>query len=146
MRHFSPRFYFSFALLLAGCLFLTTGCGKNRNASKTLAASGSTTNANPAKLALAQHLTKTGAKMYGTFWCPYCHRQQELFGGAASQVPVVECDPKGTDAQPESCASANVQSFPTWKINGQLYRGLRSLEELAVISNYKGSTQFDQHP
>jgi glutaredoxin len=143
MQHFSTGSYVKFGLVLASAVLLTTGCGKERSATKSLASTAPVTNANPAKLSLAEHLTKTGAKMYGTYWCPYCHRQQELFGGAASRVPVVECDPKGTNAQPQSCEQANVQSFPSWQINGKLYRGLRSLEELALISNYKGSTQFD---
>lgn len=98
----------------------------------------------PATIALAEHLTQTGAKMYGTYWCPYCHRQQELFGSAIQKLQVVECDPKGENAKPEECAKANVSSFPTWEINGNLYRGLHSLEELAALSDYKGSKDFNQ--
>jgi len=82
--------------------------------------------------------------MYGTYWCPYCQRQQEMFGSAIQKVQVVECDPKGKNAQPQECTKANVSSFPTWQIKGKLYRGLRSLEELAELSGYKGAKNFSQ--
>jgi len=95
-----------------------------------------------AELALANHLKQTGAKMYETFWCPYCRRQKELFGDAASRLPLVECDPNGTNAKPDLCNQANVSSYPSWEINGQLYRGMRSLEELAQISGYQGPRNF----
>ena len=29
--------------------------------------------------ALAKHLTKTGAVMYGAYWCPYCSQQKKIF-------------------------------------------------------------------
>ncbi|MDX2228693.1 MAG: hypothetical protein NW220_03585 [Leptolyngbyaceae cyanobacterium bins.349] len=98
--------------------------------------------ANAATVALADHLTQTGAKLYGTYWCPYCNRQEAMFGTAISKVQVVECDPQGENAQPQACAKANISSYPTWEIQGQLYRGMRSLDELAVLSDYKGSMDF----
>ncbi len=104
----------------------------------------STPPASPATTALAEHLTKTGAKLYGTYWCPYCNRQEELFKDAITKVQVVECDPKGENAQPQLCNAAKVSSYPTWEINGKMYRGMRSLEELAVLSGYQGSMNFDQ--
>ena len=106
----------------------------------------STPPANASTTALAEHLTQTGAKMYGTYWCPYCNKQEEMFGSAIQKVQVIECDPKGDDAKPQECAKANVSSFPTWEIKGKLYRGMRSLEELAQLSDYKGSTDFAQSP
>lgn len=81
--------------------------------------------------------------MYGTYWCPYCTRQKELFGQAVNQVPMIECDPNGANAQPNLCASANINGYPTWEIQGQQYRGIRSLEELAELSSYQGSRNFN---
>lgn len=98
----------------------------------------------PAQIALVNHLNRVGAKFYGTYWCPYCTRQKELFGEAVSQLQIVECDPNGKDAQPAACANANVSSYPTWEINGQQYPGMHSLEELAALSGYKGSLNFTQ--
>lgn len=99
--------------------------------------------AKSAKVALADHLTKNGAQMFGTYWCPYCKRQKELFGDAEKYVPIVECDPKGDHPQPQVCDQAGISSYPTWKINGKLYRGLRSLSELAALSGYSGATNFE---
>lgn len=82
--------------------------------------------------------------MYGTYWCPYCNKQEDLFKNAVSKVQIVECDPKGENAQPQACAKANVSSYPTWEIKGKLYKGMRSLEELALLSDYKGSMNFNQ--
>ncbi len=82
--------------------------------------------------------------MYGTYWCPYCSRQKEMFKDAVKKLQIIECDPQGENAQPQVCMQANVSSYPTWEINGQLYRGMRPLEELAVLSNYKGSMDFGQ--
>ena len=88
---------------------------------------------------LADHLSRSGAKLYSTYWCPYCGKQKEMFQSAVSRLEIIECDPNGENAQPDRCNQANVSSYPTWEINGQMYRGLRSLEELAMISNYPGA-------
>lgn len=95
-----------------------------------------------AEMALAQHLRQTGATMYGAYWCPYCNRQEALFGDAVSQLNIVECDPRGENARPDLCRQAGVTSFPTWQINGQTVRGLMSLEELAELSGYQGDRNF----
>ena len=34
----------------------------------------------PMARALAEHLTNSGAKMYGAFWCPHCQQQKAIFG------------------------------------------------------------------
>lgn len=95
-----------------------------------------------ARVALANHLTSIGAKMYATYWCPYCRRQEALFGEGVSRLKIIECDPGGANAQPQVCDAANVSSYPTWEINGQLYRGMRPLENLADISGYEGPRNF----
>ena len=125
------------AILLAG-----SGCTPQRTS--PTGDSALATPASPAMLALADHLNQQGAKLYTTYWCPYCQRQQALFGSAVAKLQVVECDPKGDNAHPEQCIQAQVSSYPTWQLNGQLYRGMRSLEELAALSGYKGSLQFEK--
>ncbi|MBF2026947.1 MAG: hypothetical protein IGS48_09300 [Oscillatoriales cyanobacterium C42_A2020_001] len=92
--------------------------------------------------ALAAHLKKTGAKMYGAYWCPYCTRQMEMFGAAFRSIDYVECDPRGKNPRPELCKAAKIQGYPTWEINGKFYPGVQSFEELAEASNYKGSRKF----
>ncbi len=102
-----------------------------------------TTTSGAAELALAAHLKQVGAKMYGAFWCPHCHDQKQLFGReASSQINYIECDLKGKNPQPDLCEAANVQSYPTWEINGKLVSGTQSMEELAELSGYKGLRNF----
>jgi tetratricopeptide (TPR) repeat protein len=96
-----------------------------------------------AEMALAMHLRKMGAKMYGTYWCPSCQWQQQEFGSAFSQINYIECDPAGANARPDLCDRAGIQSYPTWEFNGQLYRpGSYSLDALADISGYQGARNF----
>ncbi|HEY9668943.1 MAG TPA: hypothetical protein V6C91_19190 [Coleofasciculaceae cyanobacterium] len=94
------------------------------------------------EMALASHLSQLGAKVYGAHWCPYCNKQKELFGKAFTKIDYVECDPAGKDARPELCRKANVDGFPTWEIQGKYYPGMKSLQELADLSGYKGDRNF----
>ena len=86
---------------------------------------------------LAQHLSESGAAMYGAYWCPHCADQKELFEGAVDQVPYVECAADGENAQPQLCQEKGIQGYPTWEINGELYPGTRPLEELAELSGFQ---------
>lgn len=95
---------------------------------------------------LADHLTQTGAKMYGAYWCPHCEDQKTMFGAAVSRIPYVECDPKGEKAQPQLCQAKQIQGYPTWEIQGQLYPGMRSLIELSVLSNYSTAATSTETP
>lgn len=102
-----------------------------------------TTSSGAAEIALVQHLKQTGAKMYGAFTCPHCQNQKQLFGKeAASQLNYIECHPEGKNARPDLCQAANIQGFPTWEINGKFYQGEKTLQELADLSGYKGSRNF----
>lgn len=92
-------------------------------------------------VALATFLrTKTDARMAGTYWCPHCRRQKELFGreawavltavavapvAAGSAAPTsatpssssayLECAPLGYQARPELCAlEYQIEAYPTW--------------------------------
>jgi glutaredoxin len=106
-------------------------------------ASGIATNSGASEIALAQHLTATGAKMYGAHWCKYCSAQKHLFGREAWQkVTYIECDRGGQNPNPGACNQAGVRSFPTWFINGKGYVGQMSLFRLAKLSGYKGTTNF----
>jgi hypothetical protein len=97
----------------------------------------------PAQIALATHLQRINARMYGAYWCPHCHSQQELFGKEAFTVlTYVECDPRGKDAQPDLCKAANIKAYPSWEIRGKYYMGTQSLEKLAILSGYKGPRNF----
>ena len=86
---------------------------------------------------LADYLSETGAKMYGAYWCPHCAVQKDYFGGAASQIPYVECDLEGFNAQAELCDSVGIEAYPTWIIGGDRYMGAQSLSELAALSGFE---------
>ena len=99
-----------------------------------------TTASTPATIALADHLTATGAVMYSAYWCPHCHDQKQLFGKEASaKLKIIECAPDGQNNQAALCASKNIQGFPTWEIKGQLDSGQKTLAQLAAFSGYKGA-------
>jgi uncharacterized membrane protein len=86
---------------------------------------------------LAEHLTDTGAKFYGSYYCPHCAEQKEMFGGSVKRLPYVECSPGGPSApQAAECSAKNIQGYPTWIINGERYVGTQSLEALAEASKY----------
>jgi uncharacterized membrane protein/glutaredoxin len=86
---------------------------------------------------LAQHLSKIDAKFYGASWCPHCADQKEMFGSSVKRLPYVECSPAGSSApQADVCKEKNIQSYPTWIINGERYTGVQPLDSLAQISKY----------
>ena len=90
---------------------------------------------------LANHLDETGATMYGAYWCPHCADQKEMFGQALDLVPYVECAADGENAQPQLCKDKQIQGYPTWEINGELYPGTQSLDTLADLSGFEGKAE-----
>lgn len=102
-----------------------------------------TTNSAPANIALAEHLTDKGIKMYGAFWCHACAKQKELFGQeAVAKLTYIECDPNGKNSQTELCQTAKIQSYPTWEVDGKFQTGVQSLQELSQLSGYNGLSNF----
>jgi glutaredoxin len=90
-------------------------------------------------IGLANHLRKTGAKLYTAFWCPHCHSQKQRFGKQAVEtLVVIECDRRGINPQTQLCQDKRVRAYPTWEINGKMYAGSHSLETLAELSGYRG--------
>jgi glutaredoxin len=85
---------------------------------------------------LADHLTQTNSIMYGAYWCPHCADQKALFKEAAGQLTYVECAADGQNSQFQLCQDKGIKGYPTWEIGGQLYPGVKSLEELSRLSNY----------
>jgi uncharacterized membrane protein len=87
---------------------------------------------------LAEHLSKSDAKFYGASWCPHCQEQKKKFGSSVNRIPYVECSPGGPQAPAAPvCKEKNIQSYPTWIINGQRYTGVQQLDELAQVSKYQ---------
>jgi uncharacterized membrane protein/glutaredoxin len=96
----------------------------------------------PQLRALAQHLAKTDAKFYGASWCPHCKEQKKMFGAAADRLPYVECSLQGPGGpQAPICKTMNIQSYPTWIINGRRHEGVLMPEELAKLSGFEGTVR-----
>ena len=94
---------------------------------------------NAGQIALAEHLTASGAKLYTAYWCPHCHDQKELFGRQATEkLTVIECAPDGRNSQRELCEAKKIEGYPTWEIKGQLDSGVKPLAKLAEASGYQG--------
>ncbi|MEG4119149.1 MULTISPECIES: vitamin K epoxide reductase family protein [unclassified Microcoleus] len=102
-----------------------------------------TTSSGTSEIALAQHLKRVGAKMYGSFTCDHCQMQKESFGKEAARIiNYIECNPQGKNARRDLCEAAKIQGTPTWEINGKFYSGQKSLQELADLSGYQGTREF----
>ncbi len=103
-----------------------------------------TTQSGASEIALAEHLKKTGAKMYGGWFCNHCYEQKQLFGREAfkNSINYIECNDQGQDPQVELCRKEGVEGFPTWDIAGKKYPGTQPPEELAKLSGYNGPQDF----
>lgn len=101
----------------------------------------------PEQVALAEHLSKRGAKFYGAYWCSFCLRQRQMFGAGASRaLPYVECASDGYQSASATCRSkAQVTGYPTWEIDGRFYSGLQSLQALQRISGFDSSVTFPEY-
>ncbi|MEM9220676.1 MAG: hypothetical protein AAGD25_40960 [Cyanobacteria bacterium P01_F01_bin.150] len=146
----------SFALVIVGAsLSVMAACASPSedvgNAPSPIETTEDVSNAPPpiettsgtAEITLAKHLAEIGAKKYGAYWCPHCHSQQALFGKEAfEKITYVECAQDGQDSETAACQEAGVEGFPSWEINGELYPGIRQLDELASLSNYNGPMDF----
>jgi uncharacterized membrane protein/glutaredoxin len=135
-----------FRVVLVGLVVALVGLGWAAAADRPAAGGGRgvplavTTPSTPATIALAEHLSASGAVMYSAWWCPHCHDQKQLFGKeAAARLKVIECAPDGRNSQKELCEAKKIEGFPTWEINGRLDSGVKPLQELARLSGYAGA-------
>ena len=134
----SPAASIKLAAAIALVSLAVTGCSPKQTIQSWMRQLDAMTSSPVDPQALAQHLNRSGAKMYGAFWCSTCRQQEMVFGEvAAQQLPIVECDPKGKNPQVAACTKAKVNYYPTWEINGRTYPGAYTLLELARMSGYK---------
>ena len=102
-----------------------------------------TTSSSSQKVNFAKFLTENNIKMYSAYWCPHCHDQKQLFGKkAVKELTVVECAQDGKDNQYELCREKQIEGFPSWEINGEIYSGVKNLNDLAIITGYEGDSNF----
>jgi uncharacterized membrane protein len=102
------------------------------------------TQSGASEIALAEHLKKTGAKMYGGWFCSHCYEQKQLFGREAfkNNINYIECNEQGKNPEVELCSKEGIKGFPTWDIAGKKYPGTQPPEELAKLSGYTGPQDF----
>jgi len=81
-------------------------------------------------------LKDSGAKFYGTFWCPHCLEQKKIFGKSVKFLPYVECsNPQGNAFLP-ICTDKGIDRVPTWEFaDGSKKTGVFSIEELAEFTS-----------
>ena len=102
-----------------------------------------TTESSKDKIAFAKYLTKNNIVMYSAYWCPHCHDQKQLFGKeAADELVIIECAKDGINNQYKLCREKEIEGFPSWEINQNIFSGTKDLKDLAVMSDYKGDTNF----
>ena len=102
-----------------------------------------TTSSGASEIALARHLRRVGAKMYGSFTCEHCQMQKASFGKEAARIiNYIECNPQGKNARRDLCEAAKIKGTPAWEINGKFYEGKKSLKELGDLSGYQGTREF----
>ena len=138
-------FIMSVAVLLAGLIWSSSVDPSSKEISSNIQGMPPTviSISSPEKIKLAEHLTKEGAVMYNAYWCPHCHDQKEMFGKeAAEKLNLVECAKDGFNNKRELCEAKGIEAFPTWEINESLDPGVKSLKELAELSNYKNIKDF----
>ena len=89
-------------------------------------------------IALAKYLKDKGVVKYSAYWCPNCLNQGELFGKQAyKELKVVECAQDGKNSQTNLCIDKKIEGFPSWEINGKIFLGVQTLQELSELSGYK---------
>jgi hypothetical protein len=95
------------------------------------------------QIKFAKYLTRINVVLYTVYSCPHCHNQKQLFGKKASdQLNIVECAIDGKDNQYRLCQGKGINRYPSWEIYGKIYKGAKSLEQLAELSQYP--EQFNQ--
>jgi len=88
--------------------------------------------------ALAVHLRDSGARFYGTYWCPVCQQQKALFEASADRLPYIECTPSGRSGPSNlACVANEIREYPTWIIAGRRHTGVVSVAELARMSRFE---------
>ncbi len=102
-----------------------------------------TTFSSPQKIKFAKFLSDNNVKMFSAYWCPHCHDQKQLFGKkAVKNLTVIECAQDGKNNQYKLCREKQIEGFPSWEINGEIYSGVQDLNDLAIITGYEGDSNF----
>jgi len=89
----------------------------------------------------AECVANSGAKYYGAHWCPYCRKQNAMFGQNFKYVPYVECSPKGSKQQLDRCS--HISGYPTWVFAGGKRRS--SVLSFSELEKYTGCRLLEKN-
>jgi uncharacterized membrane protein len=138
---YHPKLSASYIMVLSLAVAATVILGAALMQAEKFGASPTTKLSEPAdsfQTGLAMYMAEHGAVMYGSFKCPHCTQQKQMFGDAFKYIKYVECNPKGENANPSLCLAKGIMNYPTWEIDGRFYEGAMPLEQLSAISGYDG--------
>ncbi len=78
-------------------------------------------------------LAGSGVVVYGSQTCPACYNLEQDFGGYETIKPIyLDCSGLGEDEETQRCMQEMQTDYvPEIQINGELYNGPRTLEDLA---------------
>ena len=69
------------------------------------------------------------SKLYTQLGCHACINQEKLFGNNYKYLNVTDCFYKK-----EECINKNITATPSWIINGEMYNGIKQIEELKELT------------
>ena len=102
-----------------------------------------TTKSSSQKINFAKFLSENKIYMYSAYWCSHCYDQKQLFGKeAVKELTIIECARDGKDSQTGLCVEKEIKGFPSWEINGEIYSGVKDLNDLAILTGYNGDSNF----
>lgn len=109
-------------IIIAAVIFVLAGVGYWR-------LTGSFVNTPGSYDDFARCLTEKGVVMYGSKYCPHCLNQKEMFGTSFQYINYVECTEDSN-----LCTEKGITAVPAWSINGNLYTGEKTIQELSSLS------------
>lgn len=136
-------FIFIFSILLA-CFFGTSNVNTaEANTIRERIISPQDKQAN-LEVNFAKFLTKNNVVLYTAWWCSHCHDQKDLFSKEAlKELNIVECSEPDEYTFNEVCKAKDITGTPSWEIDNQIFAGTQSLAELAELTNYPESFNFE---
>jgi len=111
----------------------TTPVAEESSTSMTEEVSGSEQNISTEQEHMAGCLNSKSAVLYGTDSCDFTIKQATYLGEWAGQIKFVECE-DANGAMIQECKDAGIEVYPTWSIDGKLYKGTYTLKQLKQIS------------
>jgi hypothetical protein len=80
----------------------------------------------------AKCLSEKQAVFYGSYRCPHCTEQKQLFGESFQHVKYIECAIRGSRDIAFECKVKQIRGVPTWIFaDGERKSGKLSLEQLS---------------